>query len=401
MEANQQSKNANNWKCIMYAKCSITMIMLVLFSFDGMTQNKKMAVGVQINLKVDTIKVKVYKPYSTIKKDSIKTVVLKMNYGGSEILNPDAAYELEKGGCNIISVDVVYTDFKDQFYQDRLNCKRITELYFMCPDVFSQSMTQWWYVKQTGCSNEASAQKLFHGIVIKYIKVPQYEPLTLSEMTNEIKKGRIDTSLFRVFDKNIKLKNEELICVDLTGSMSPYYFQFFVWLHLKKNTTPMNFSFFNDGDNKPDHLKKTGNVGGIYLVNTNSIDTMTKYAYTCIKNGFGGDTPENNIESIKKGLKKFPNSKEIVMIADNWSDMRDYGLISEVSLPVKVIICGTKYAGINSPINPQYLDLARKTRGSVLTIEEEISNLAQMKEGEMVTIGGSKFAIKGGKFIKL
>lgn len=324
-------------------KLIFIFIIFTSLSTIGFAQNKKMPVSVNINLKVDTTKIRVYDPNTPSEDEMIKTVVLKMKYGDSEILNPKDAKELEEGGCNIVSVDIVYTDYKKQDFQDKLNRKRITELYFLCPDIFTQTMTQWRYVEQLGYAREEDARKLFHGIVIRYIKIPVYKPISLTAMFSDLKTTQLqDTTLFKIFDKHIKFK-EELICTDLTGSMSPYYFQLFVWLSLKNNTTPLNFSFFNDGDITPDYFKKTGNVGGIYLVKSNSIDTITKYAYDCITNGSGGDTPENNIESIIKGVKQFPKTKEIVMIADNWADMRDYSLISDIKLPVRVIICGTNY----------------------------------------------------------
>jgi hypothetical protein len=213
------------------------------------------------------------------------------------------------------------------------------------------------------------------------------------------RKSSADTSLFRIFNKYIKFK-EELVCVDLTGSMTPYYFQLFVWLNLKHSTIPLNFSFFNDGDSTPDNLKRTGNTGGVYLDRTNSMDTVTSYAFTCISNGNGGDSQENNVEAVLKGSKKFPNSKEIIMIADNWSDMRDYALISEIKYPVRVIVCGTELYGIKTPVNPQYLDLARRTGGSIHTMEEDIEDLAKKKEGEEITIAGEKFVLRGGRFYK-
>ena len=50
--------------------------------------------------------------------------------------------------------------------------------------------------------------------------------------------------IYKVFDKYINSK-DELICVDVTGSMTPYYLQVLVWLQLKNSSIPTNFSFFN------------------------------------------------------------------------------------------------------------------------------------------------------------
>jgi hypothetical protein len=381
---------------------SITILSLALglMSHSICCQNKKMTVAINISLRVDTTKVRLYQQNVPDENVNIKTLVLKMKYGDSEILNPKDAKELEEGGCNIISVDVVYTNYRKQDFQDNLNRKRIAELYFLLPDVFTQTMTQWKYVEQLGYTTEEDAKKLFHGIVVKYVKFATYKPSSLSSMFGDLNdKTLADTMLYKVFNKYIKFK-EELISIDLTGSMSPYYFQVFAWLKLKKNTTPLNFSFFNDGDSTPDYLKRMGNVGGVYLFRSNSIDTITSYAYNCISNGSGGDTPENNIESILKGVKKFPTTKEVIMLVDNWADMRDYNMIYEVKTPVRVIVCGTDFYGFTVPVNPQYLDLARRTGGSIHTIEEDILDLAKKKEGEEISVGGTKFVIRGGRFVR-
>ena len=373
---------------------------LILLCVPSLAQ-KQMRVSLKLNIKVDTTKVRIYKKILKEENEAIKTVVLKMNYGDSRIQNPSAAKELIKGGCNIMSIDVVYTDYNNQDAQDWLNKKRLTELYFLAPDVFNQTMVKWNYVEQLGYATEQGAKKLFHGIVIKYLKIPYYSPQSKEEMFGDLSREKLkDTSLFAIFKKHISF-NQELICADLTGSMSPYYFQVFAWLNLKKSRKTLNFSFFNDGDNTPDHEKRTGRVGGIYLCKTKEIDTITKYAYNCISGGYGGDSPENNVEAILKGIEKYPKSKSIIILVDNWSDMRDYTLIRKIKRPVKVIVCGTNNYGIKSAINPQYLDLARKTGGSIHTIEEDILDLAKKKEGDVITVGGIKYKIKGGRFIRI
>lgn len=359
-----------------------------------------MAVSMHFNVKVDTSKVRIYNFPAKDRHDAVKTVILKMHYGDSEILNPESAKVLNETGCNIISIEVVYTDYKKQDIQDLINRKRLMELYFIAPNAFTQSMTQWKYVEQLGYASEDDARKLFHGLVIKYIKIPVYSPVSVKSMLAEVRSPNPhDTSYFTVLRRNIKFR-DELVCVDLTGSMSPYYIQVFQWLYMNNSSKQLNFAFFNDGDSLPDHLKRVGDVGGVYLFKTNSIDTLTKHAYRCISGGYGGDAPENNIESIIKGVKKIPECKEIVMLVDNWADMRDYSLMAEVKLPVRVIICGTNYQGVKSPVNPQYLDLAKKTGGSVYTMEEDLADLAKKKEGEEITVEGMSYVIRGGRFIR-
>jgi hypothetical protein len=377
----------------------ILLFLLLVSNSFIFSQGRKIPIAININVKVDTIKTRIYKKENS--DENVKTLFLKMRYGDSEILNPKDAAILEDGSCNIISVEIVYTNYKNQDIQDNINRKRITELYFLNSNIFNQSFIQWKYIEQLGYSTEEDAKKLFHGIVINYIKMPSYKPESLKSMITDIKNKKkiIDTSLYKVFDKYINSK-DELVCVDVTGSMTPYYLQVLVWLQLKNSSIPTNFSFFNDGDITPDYLKKIGNTGGIYLCKTNNIDTIISTVFNCISKGFGGDTPENNVEAALKGIKKYPETKEIIMLVDNWADMRDFSMISELKIPVRVIVCGTDYCGIKTSINLQYLELARKTGGSIHTIKEDIEDLAKKKEGEEILIGGDKFIVRSGKFCK-
>lgn len=387
-------------KQLLYYPTLLILASLLIFPNQVLGQSKKMSVSVHFNIKVDTTKLRVYDLRPKDEPEALHTVVLRMRYGESEILNPEAAKVLNEVGCIITGVEVVYTDFRKQDVQDLLNKQRLSELYFLCPGIFTQSMVQWKYVEQLGYATENDAAKLFHGIVVKYMKVPVYKPATLASMKSEIKTDHPkDTSFFKLFRKSIRYK-DELVCVDLTGSMSPYYMQVLQWLCMKNSTKTLGFAFFNDGDTTPDYLKRMGKVGGIYSFKTNSIDTIAEHAYRCTTNGYGGDAPENNIEAILDGVKKFPETKEIIILVDNWADMRDYSMMSQVKLPVKVVVCGTEYGGMRSPVNTQYLDLARNTGGSIYTIEEELEDLGKKREGDEIFVGGATYIIRGGKFVK-
>lgn len=84
------------------------------------------------------------------------------------------------------------------------------------------------------------------------------------------------------------------------------------------------------------------------------------------------------------------------MIADNWATPRDLSLLSKVKVPIRVILCGAHYG-----VNAKYLELAKKTGGSVHTMEDDLTNLISKKDGEEIEISGQKFIIKSGKFVRL
>ncbi|MFM7709698.1 MAG: hypothetical protein ACKO5C_02170 [Ferruginibacter sp.] len=187
-----------------------------------------------------------------------------------------------------------------------------------------------------------------------------------------------------------------LAVVDVTSSMSPYVAQIYMWLRLNqsKNRTRY-FVFFNDGDNKSQHLKVNGATGGLYGIQTKNLDVLLNTMAIAMKNGDGGDAPENDIEAMLHGINKCTDCTNIIHVADNNTSPRDIALLSRIRLPVHVIACGAK-----SGINPELLNIAYKTKGSFHTIEEDINDLASMSDGDIITIGGTTYILSGGSFRK-
>lgn len=205
-----------------------------------------------------------------------------------------------------------------------------------------------------------------------------------------------DSTIFKVFNRNSDW-NKMLIVCDFTGSMSPYTAQLLVWhkLNIKTNKQRIEFfTFFNDGDRKPDRQKRIGKTGGIYHSQAKNFKDIKDLAQKTMRGGYGGDTPENNIEALLEAIENCENCEDIIMIADNYATPRDLSLLIKVNKPIRVIMCGT-YGGINTA----YLDIVRKTKGSLHTIEEDILNLMDLNEGEKITIGNKLYQIKKGKFV--
>ncbi len=205
----------------------------------------------------------------------------------------------------------------------------------------------------------------------------------------------IDTTVTQVFNRHNW--THALVVADVTGSMSPYSEQLLKWLKLnltgKRNSC---FLFFNDGDEKPDEEKRIGKTGGLYPVCTNKYDEVEATIFKAMRNGSGGDAPENNIEALLESDKTCSSCDSIVMIADNWAPIKDLSLLSSYHKPVKVIVCG-----VIDKINKDYLRLARDTKGSIHLIEEDIYSLSELKEGETIRIHGSMYKLVGGEFIDM
>ena len=200
--------------------------------------------------------------------------------------------------------------------------------------------------------------------------------------------------VFNVFKRNTNWK-KTLIVADLTGSMYPYAQQVSTWLklHFTHDSLRQSFVFFNDGDYKRDEEKKVGVTGGVYFCTATNVDQLVRAMNLCIRNGQGGDAPENVVEAILYGLKKKKTVENVILIADNWAKVRDINLLPRVKVPVRVLLCGVTEG---MEINADYLNIAYKTKGSVHTIEQDITNLIQQGSNKKFTINGVDYIIKNG-----
>lgn len=180
--------------------------------------------------------------------------------------------------------------------------------------------------------------------------------------------------------------------------MLPYWAQISILYQLNyKNEKNLQFVFFNDGDDKPDNKKVIGETGGIYYSPSNGIDSLGRFMSMVTANGSGGDCEENNMEALIKGTTMAKPFKELVMIVDNNSPVKDIKLLKNFRRPVHIILCGATEGWIE----PTYLQIAWKTRGTIHTIEEDITTLTRLSESQEIRIGGKRYRIMGGEFVMI
>ncbi len=187
-----------------------------------------------------------------------------------------------------------------------------------------------------------------------------------------------------------------VIVCDITGSMAPYTAQMleFIGASLEsKDTNFVGIVLFNDGDSKTDKNKTTGKVGGIYSFVPKNREELGERIFDAMQKGNGGDLPENNIEAVLEAEKFFPQSKRIVMIADNFATPRDMELLPKVTKPIHVIVCGSAYE-----LNEAYLDIAFRTKGSVFFNNQTIKDIHLFEEGGTVSVGKHNYVLTKGRF---
>jgi len=326
------------------------------------------------------------------------TVVLKNNFGNYKILNPNEIKAIK--GQAVFSVEVLYTDYPKGENFDLLIKKRLASLFQIAPELFSNDLITWKAVRQTD-TKKSNVYDLFHGIVITYRPASTLAGLRGErDYLRNVLQGKAqlnDSTFIKVMNRN---KWQDVAIVnDFTGSMSPYIAEVLVWhaLNLQTKISRISgYTFFNDGNATPDFKKVVGSTGGIYNTASQNLDSVLNTAVRTIENGGGGDVEENNVEALIEAQKKYPKAKSLVMVADNWANMRDTALISEVKLPVKVVLCGAQ-----SSINTQYIDLAYRTKGSIHTIEEDIVDLLKVTEGKDIIIIKKRYRLIDGVFVRV
>lgn len=234
-------------------------------------------------------------------------------------------------------------------------------------------------------------------------KLTKYDTVLISEIDTAMKRMTrkpppFADSIFKmVMRRNAHWENIVLIC-DVTGSMSPYTAQIFEWLSDPSTRKKIKQCFFfNDGDGKAERDKKNGSTGGIYGVRSSQFDSIFNTATLAMHKGDGGMTPENNIEAALYAIAHSQNDSltDIIMIADNLSTPHDMALLKKINRPVHVIACGSRHG-----INPCYLKIARVTKGSVHTMNDDAGNLEYLENEQVIKIGKENFKIIGDDFFQ-
>ena len=183
--------------------------------------------------------------------------------------------------------------------------------------------------------------------------------------------------------------NPELYVVDVTGSMYPFTADLLKWLKLKSDSTMKSYVFFNDGNDKPTSQKVIGQTGGVFVVKTSKFEEVKASMFEAMRNGGGGDLPENNFEALMTGVNKTNPSGEIVMVADNYSFPRDEVMLARFNGRLRIILCHTEKG-----INTDYLNLARKHGFTLHTFSADIVDFSQSQ----LEVEGNVYRLVEGKY---
>lgn len=382
---------------ITYIRISIISILVFVININSFGQTKKFTVDMLNNPTkyeknfeklFNLNEIDVYNTNPTKGK-----VVLKNSYARSKIQNPEDWKPYRKNVV-VTQIDVVYTKYprNKEFWRTNyysLLAKRVKEL-FALDSTLNSADFEWNIKYQTSSTTEEETKKMFHGICIHYFEISDFENTEINKNSPETdlkdipeyslkvknyirSQGGIgDSMVYSTFENHPEWKNS-LVVMDWTGSMYRYGAQAILWHSMNyRNSGIKNFVFFNDGDNTPDDKKIIGETKGVYFAQARHMERLIQTFYLVGRKGKGGDDPENDIEALLRGMNRFENFDELILIADNNSCIRDFRLIANLGVKVNVIVCGTRHG-----INPQYINLAYLTGGSIHSIEEEVNHLSQ------------------------
>jgi hypothetical protein len=306
--------------------------------------------------------------------------------------------------ADIIAIDLVFSNYPNGGIYEPLNKARLKSLESAMPFIAKNDYIKWRFIAVGKNLTLSAAKSLFHGFVITYRKKPsmksillESKSLSMLNLADFTKKSPeyINNTFTKIFNR--KKWENSIFASDITGSMSPYLQQLVIWLSLTDiNQEKSKYLFFNDGNLTPDKDKIIGNTGGFYsCVGGRDFEKIIKTMQKGMMNGFGGDCPENNVEALLYLQKKYPNSKEIIMVADNWAPIKDISLVDKIKIPIRIILCGVN----KNAIHPDYINLAYKSGGSIHTIEKDIEHLQSITIGKTFRYNGRQYVLTKKGFV--
>jgi hypothetical protein len=362
-------------------------------------------------------------PIYSFKKEPYH-LLLENGYASYQFQNPEV---WPPQGADIIPthVKVVFTKYpKDRAFwltdYQWLLSKRLQAL-FKLDSSFNQKDVTYSMVLQTDCDNEFEAMQLFHGIEVTYKKLEKQHPTqketeafddalekgeksTISEKTEAEKRNNsqikrikrlmyqekfdTDSTVFNVLDRNNQWQNAAIV-MDWTGSVYGFGAEAMLWHAMHEDSSGIEYcTLFNDGNRTKNRKKIIGYTGGVYFQDAKPVSRVVKQFKRVQNKGKGGDSPENDVEALITSIQEFPKAESFILIADNYSCMRDFVLTRHVKKPIHIILVGK-----NEYINPQYLNLAWRTGGSIHTKDMDLTNINELVRTNSLVINGIKYTL--------
>ncbi|MBO0930692.1 hypothetical protein [Fibrella aquatilis] len=195
------------------------------------------------------------------------------------------------------------------------------------------------------------------------------------DLENKLLSGEIgaDSTVFAALSRNLRQWPNAVIVCDLTTSMDPYAAQIYAWF--RRNAKKPNVNgvvFFTDCDSLGQQTRPNGPPGAFFTTRERdpraALPTLLAAARNTANNR---DGDENVVEALRYAQRTFPQSKHLILLADNGSGVKDMPLLAGLKKPVHVIACGEPLNNAN-PFHPEHYQIAQQTGGSIHTLEDDV-----------------------------
>lgn len=183
-----------------------------------------------------------------------------------------------------------------------------------------------------------------------------------------------DSTSYQVLARNIHRWNHSVLVCDFTSSMYPYSTQLFAWFRQHaRHPSVKGMVFFTDCDSLGHETKTDGPNGKMYVSREFSAERILPLLLEAAGNTVNNkDIAENDIEALISAQQQFPDAKQLVLIADNSSPVKDMHRLHEVKKPVRVVICGSTRDTAQA-FQPDFYTIAQHTKGSLHTLEDDFA----------------------------
>lgn len=319
-------------------------------------------------------------------------ITLEMGFGQAMGSVSDRLAKLDYQ--RIHTIELVYSDYPKEYPHQQLNLQRFEQIGKLLPGIFEQPHIRWRIVRQTDCLTKQAASSLFHGFVISFEEYKQTLTVDYQKNTSVIKEAYLalpaearqflsmgdDTLAFDVLDRNIENWQNIALVSDWTASMYLHTTQVLRWHIMRQAESNIRqFVFFNDGDAKKQDEKIVGKTGGIYSIKAADYTEVIELMRQVKDKGDGGDLPENDIEALLAAQQQFPDAGEVVLIADNRSNIRDLALVPQLKRPVRIILARIVNDDI-AYIKGVYVKIALATGGSLHTRYRDYTTKQELEQ---------------------
>ncbi|MEM6765340.1 MAG: hypothetical protein AAF655_10455 [Bacteroidota bacterium] len=363
-------------------------------------------------------------------KETPQRIYLEVPYAKADFHEPQK-YPVSQSKW-VRGVDLVFTKYPADFTRwltdyDWLLNKRLANLAALDTSLLTRTDIRWRFILQTQCETEPEAMSMFHGFVIHIRpgkeEVPEVVEEPMVAVTPELPKPGekvnqlieeepdmealaeivygetplTDSTFYDVLARHHDWNNM-LVVMDWTASMYENGASTMRWFRdqLPKKRIK-HLVLFNDGNNKHFTRKLIGRTGGIYHARPDSIDEVLLTMLKVKKAGLGGDAPENDMEALLVGTTKLRGYREVILIPDAGTSIRDIQLLTKLKVPVKILLFRPDKRVASSReffqrkrgryIHPHYLTLASITKGSIHTDKSDINHLYKMEAGQIFRSG--------------